>query len=88
MGPSARLRTATDFGVSIGQEGIGTKGVTIDTLTGNTTAKIADDVRSMSFTLSDTDPNMVLSLSDFAGQDFGVRLTSVGLAGGSREGIP
>ncbi len=43
-----------------------------------------DDIRSTSFVLtSATGP---LSLADFAHQDFGVRLTSVGEEGGSRDG--
>jgi len=43
-----------------------------------------DDIRETSFTLShDTE---ALSLADFSLQDFGIRLTSVGEEGGSRDG--
>ncbi len=44
-----------------------------------------DDYQSVSFTLSTLDGSP-LSLADFSLQDFGVRLTSVGVEGGSREG--
>jgi hypothetical protein len=43
-----------------------------------------DDIRSTTFTLSHA--NMPLTLGMFSAQDFGVRLTSVGLPNGSREG--
>lgn len=42
-----------------------------------------DDIRSTSFTLSSG--ARALQLEDFAGMDFGVRYTSVGTEGGSRE---
>ncbi|MEY1555682.1 VCBS domain-containing protein [Yoonia sp. R2331] len=44
-----------------------------------------DDYQSVSFTLSTSDGS-ALSLADFSMQDFGVRLTSVGVEGGSRDG--
>ncbi len=44
-----------------------------------------DDYQSVSFTLSTSDGSP-LSLADFSLQDFGVRLTSVGVEGGSRDG--
>ena len=44
-----------------------------------------DDYQSVSFTLSTSD-GTALSLADFSLQDFGVRLTSVGVEGGSRDG--
>ena len=72
-----------DFGIAIGQEGIGTKGTIVDysiASSGNTISKIADDVRSLSFTLEGEG----LSLSDFYSMDFGVRLTAVGTVGGAR----
>lgn len=43
-----------------------------------------DDIRETSFTLSHH--TATLSLADFSLQDFGVRLTSVGEEGGSRDG--
>jgi VCBS repeat-containing protein len=42
-----------------------------------------DDYQSFSFTLSSTE--RALTLEDFSGVDFGVRLTSVGEIGGSRD---
>jgi VCBS repeat-containing protein len=42
-----------------------------------------DDIQSYSFTLSSS--TRALTLQDFSGVDFGVRLTSVGVIGGSRE---
>ncbi len=44
-----------------------------------------DDYQSVSFTLSTSDGSP-LTLADFSLQDFGVRLTSVGEEGGSRDG--
>ncbi len=44
-----------------------------------------NDYQSVSFTLSTTDGS-ALSLADFSAQDFGIRLTSVGEEGGSRDG--
>ena len=65
-----------DFGMEIGLEGIGNKGTYDDG------TKIADDIRAIEFTLQ----GATLSLDDFLGVDIGVRLTSVGLEGGSRTG--
>jgi len=42
-----------------------------------------DDVRSVSFTFNNT---IGLTIDDFIGMDFGVRMTSVGTLGGARDG--
>ncbi|HEY8380547.1 MAG TPA: hypothetical protein VIL09_00210 [Microvirga sp.] len=73
-----------DFGISIGQDGIGTKGSLVDAGSGSTTAKIADDVRAFTFTVKSADAKNPLTLADISGSDFGVRLTSVGTEGGAR----
>jgi hypothetical protein len=43
----------------------------------------SNDVRSVSFTFTNT---VGLTLNDFVGMDFGVRMTSVGVEGGARDG--
>lgn len=71
LGDGANMNglTGSDKGYDLGIE-IGTAGIG------------KDDIQSYSFTLSST--ARALTLNDFSNVDFGVRLTSVGVVGGSR----
>jgi hypothetical protein len=80
LGNGSNMNGATSFNGT----GAEAKGYDVGVAIG--TAGIGkDDIQDTSFTLG-TKGSLSLSLSDFIGMDFGVRLTSVGPEGGSRDG--
>ena len=67
-------------------DGTGSEAAGYDVGIGFGTAGIGkDDVRDVSFTFGGIN-SVGLTLDDFIGMDFGIRMTSVGTEGGSREG--